>query len=59
MMFGMHGMHGGHHGHGGAGHPASDQAGSGGDRALAILRERYAQGELTEEQYDRMRRELG
>ena len=55
MMFGMHGMHGGHHGHGGGDHPASD---AGGDRALDILRERYARGELTEEQYDRMRREL-
>ena len=30
-----------------------------GDRALDVLRERYARGELSDEQYDRMRRELG
>jgi putative membrane protein len=29
------------------------------DRALAILRERYARGELTKEQFEQMRRELG
>lgn len=28
------------------------------DRALDVLRERYARGELSDEQYDRMRREL-
>ncbi|HET9017675.1 MAG TPA: SHOCT domain-containing protein [Thermomicrobiaceae bacterium] len=28
------------------------------DRALAILRERYARGEITREQYDEMRRTL-
>jgi putative membrane protein len=29
-----------------------------GDRALDVLRERYARGELSDEQYDRLRREL-
>jgi putative membrane protein len=28
-------------------------------RALEILKERYAKGELTREQYDQMKRELG
>ncbi len=28
------------------------------DRALDILRERYARGEITKEQYDEMRRDL-
>jgi putative membrane protein len=32
--------------------------GGGGDRALDILRERYARGEITLEQYEQMRREL-
>lgn len=32
--------------------------GVGGDRALETLRERYARGELSDEQYDRMRRTL-
>ena len=31
----------------------------GGDRALAILRERYARGELTREQFEQMKRDLG
>lgn len=35
--------------------PASD---TGGSRALEILRERYARGELTREQYEQMRRDL-
>ncbi|HEX2924092.1 MAG TPA: SHOCT domain-containing protein, partial [Chloroflexota bacterium] len=30
-----------------------------GDRALDILRERYARGEITKEQFDQMRRDLG
>ncbi len=28
------------------------------DRALDVLRERYARGEITKEQYDQMRRDL-
>jgi putative membrane protein len=32
---------------------------AGGDGAQAILRERYARGELTREQYEQMRRDLG
>jgi putative membrane protein len=32
--------------------------GGGGDRALKILRERYARGEITEEQFEQMKREL-
>jgi putative membrane protein len=41
--------------------PGTDAvAGSpGGDGAQAILRERYARGELTREQYEQMRRDLG
>lgn len=30
-----------------------------GGRALDVLRERYARGEITREQYDQMRRDLG
>ena len=51
MMLGMHGMHGSQHGHAGG----DTQS----DRALYILRERYARGELSPEQYESMRRELG
>jgi putative membrane protein len=29
------------------------------DRALSVLRERYAKGELTKEQFDSMRKDLG
>lgn len=32
--------------------------GPGGDNALEILRQRYAKGEITKEQFDRMRRDL-
>jgi uncharacterized membrane protein len=41
--------------------PGTDAAAgdAGGDGAQAILRERYAQGELTREQYEQMRRDLG
>jgi putative membrane protein len=41
--------------------PSTDAAagGPGGDGAQAILRERYARGELTHEQYEQMRRDLG
>ena len=63
MMFGMgHGVHRlrGHHGHdGGDNRGAAGADGVEGDRAVGILRERYARGELTREQYDDMRRELG
>lgn len=39
-----------------AGHLLTAAAeGSGEDRALAVLRERYARGELSREQYDEMR----
>lgn len=60
MMLGMHGMHGGHQGHAG-GHDAvaAGEGGVQGDRALDILRERYARGELAREQYEEMRRQLG
>lgn len=33
--------------------------GPAGSRALEILRERYARGEITKEQFDQMRRDLG
>jgi putative membrane protein len=41
--------------------PSTDAAAgdAGGDGAQAILRERYARGELTREQYELMRRDLG
>ena len=35
------------------------RAAGGGDGALAILRERYARGDLTREQFEQMRRDLG
>ncbi len=39
--------------------PATTPGGSGAhDRALDILRERYARGEITKEQFDQMRRDL-
>jgi putative membrane protein len=38
--------------------PGTDAA-AGGDGAQNILRERYARGELTHEQYEQMRRDLG
>lgn len=34
-------------------------SGSGGDEALEILRSRYAAGEISEEEFRRMKRELG
>jgi uncharacterized membrane protein len=41
--------------------PSTDAAAgdAGGDGVRAILRERYARGELTREQYELMRRDLG
>ena len=60
MMLGMHGAHGSHHcHHGGEDAMAAGANGTEGDRALGILRERYARSELTREQYEDMRRELG
>jgi putative membrane protein len=46
---------------GGGRRPSTDAAAgdAGGDGAQAILRERYARGELTREQYEQMRRDLG
>lgn len=38
--------------------PAGPAAGPGTGRALEILKERYARGEITREQYEQMRREL-
>lgn len=38
--------------------PGNQDRNSSGDRALDILRERYARGEITKEQYDQMRRDL-
>lgn len=58
MMLGMLGMHGSHVGQGGDHRPVSGANGASGQRALDILRERYARGEVTPEQYDRMRRDL-
>jgi uncharacterized membrane protein len=63
MMFGMgHGMHRMHGRHldsdSGDNGGAASGDGAGGDHALSILRERYAQGELTPEQYEEMRRQL-
>lgn len=46
MMFAMMGMHGSHGGHGG-------------HDARAILDRRYAAGEISQEEYQRMRDELG
>ncbi len=40
------------------GRPGSGGAGTRADRALEILKERYARGELTREQYHTMRRDL-
>lgn len=63
MGFGMRGMHGMHgmHGDGNdrAATSADGEGGERGERALDILGERYARGELTREQYEQMRRDLG
>jgi putative membrane protein len=39
-------------------HESGRPDGSASDDALDILKERYARGEITKEQYDRMRRDL-
>ncbi len=40
------------------GHPSETTPTPGGDRALETLRQRYASGEITKEQFDQMRRDL-
>ena len=59
-MGGMFGMVDGHRGHGDGDERSASEAGSTRSKgALAILGERYARGELTREQYEQMRRDLG
>lgn len=41
------------------GAPAGPGPGPGPTRAIDILRERYARGEISREEYERMRRDLG
>ena len=53
MMFGMHGLH-GHMRHRGSEGQAASGAASQDDHALHVLRERYARGELSKEQFDQM-----
>ena len=36
-----------------------DRRGERGDSAIEILRQRYARGEITKEQFDQMRRDIG
>lgn len=42
----------------GSGRTASFGGGSSSDRALEILKERYARGEITKEQFEEMKRDL-
>ncbi len=43
---------------GGPGTPSGPAGPIGANRALDILKERYARGEITKDQYDQMRRDL-
>jgi putative membrane protein len=52
-------MMGGRMGHmGPGGHMGGMGMGGGSERALSILHERYAKGEITKEQYDQMKRDI-